>query len=62
MRKDNQSVGVEKVKETRVGYQTVDALADMLKEYITGHTVNKRYIGRLDYLDTYRSCLEFLRR
>jgi hypothetical protein len=50
------------MKETRVGYATIDALLEATKDYITAHTVNGQYTGKVEYLTKYQAMAEYMRR
>ena len=52
---------VREMKETRVGYATLDVLATTIKEYIDAHTTKGLYIGEVEYLikyDNLKRCLD----
>jgi hypothetical protein len=49
------------MNEVRVGYMSIDVLADMVKEYIDVYTVDKRYVGEICFLDVYRKMVEYLK-
>ena len=48
---------MKELKETRVGYATIDALCGLCLDYVGAHTVQvgdrKRYVGDLKYLVLY---------
>ena len=46
--------------ETRVGYATIDILFKETEQYIRTHTVDNKYIGRLDYLNKYQQMNKYL--
>ena len=48
------------MNETRVGYMTIDVLADMVEEHIRLNTEEKRYVGDIQYLTKYKEMRKFL--
>ena len=50
------------MEEYRVGYATIDILAKETKDYIMAHTVDHKYVGKLDYLVKAQEMNTYLRR
>ena len=50
------------MNETRVGYKTIDTLMEITKDYITAHTVNGKYVGKVEYLTKYAQMYEYMKR
>lgn len=49
-----------KNNETRAGYKTVSVLKDLTKDYIDAHIVDNKYVGKPEYLITYKSLTKYL--
>lgn len=49
------------MNESRVGYMTIDMLADLTKDYIQLHIQNNRYIGDVQHLIKYQELIKYLK-
>jgi len=50
-----------KIEETRVGYMAISMIAKETKDYILANTVDKHYVGDVEYLIKYNNMIEYLR-